>query len=89
MDIVGLVIWLAVGALAGFIAGNIMKGGGFGTIGNIIVGIIGSFVGGWLASFLGVGGADASGGLNIASIITAVIGACVLLFIVGLVKKAT
>jgi Predicted membrane protein len=89
MDIVGLVIWLAVGALAGFIAGNIMKGGGFGTVGNIIVGIIGSFVGGWLATFLGIGGADASGGLNIASIVTSVVGACVLLFIVGLVKKAT
>ncbi len=43
-----LIIFLAIGALAGWLAGVIMKGGGFGLIGDIIVGILGSFLGGWL-----------------------------------------
>ncbi len=84
MDLVGLLIWLALGAIAGFIAGQIMKGGGFGILGNIIVGIIGSFLGGFLFNSLGM----SAGGGYLGSIITAVIGAVVLLFIVGLVKKA-
>lgn len=88
MNITALVIWLLVGAIAGWIAGQLMKGGGFGTIGNIIVGILGSFVGGYLADMIGIGSSGA-GALNIMSIVTAVVGACVLLFIVGLVKKAT
>lgn len=88
MDITSLVIWLVIGAVAGWLAGQILKGAGFGTVGNIIVGILGSFVGGFLATQLGISGAD-TGGLNIASIVTAVVGAIVLLFLVGLVKKAT
>jgi len=83
MDLVGLLIWLAIGAIAGFIAGQLMKGGGFGVLGNIVVGILGSFLGGFIFSQLGM----SAGGGYLGSIITAVIGAVVLLFIVGLVKK--
>lgn len=73
------VIWfLLIGAIAGWLAGLIMKGGGFGLIGNMVVGVLGSVIGGYLFQSVGV----AAGGL-----VTAVIGAIVLLFIVGLVKK--
>ncbi len=87
MDITSILIWLALGAVAGFIAGQIMKGRGFGIVGNIIVGILGSFLGGWLAGVLGIGAAQ-TGGFNVASILTAVGGAVVLLFVAGLIKKS-
>lgn len=82
MDITSLVIFLAIGALAGWLAGNLMKGGGFGLLGNIVVGVIGAVVGGWVFGLLGI----SINGL-IGSIITAVAGASILLFVVGLVKK--
>ena len=85
MDLTSLLIWLALGAIAGFIAGQIMKGRGFGVLGNIIVGILGSFLGGFIFSSLGV----SAGGGMIGSILTAVIGAVVLLFLVGLIKRNT
>jgi uncharacterized membrane protein YeaQ/YmgE (transglycosylase-associated protein family) len=78
-----LIIFLCIGALAGWLAGVIMKGGGFGIIGNIVVGILGSFLGGWLLPMVGLGVGGEFGGF-----ITAVIGAVILLFIVGLLKKA-
>ena len=87
MDLTSIIIWIILGAIAGWIAGQIMKGKGMGTVGNIVVGIVGSFLGGWLAGQLGISGAQ-TGGISIASIITAVAGASVLLFIIGLVKKA-
>ena len=74
--------FLVIGAIAGWLAGNLMKGGGFGLFGNIIVGVIGAVVGGWVFGFLGI---TASG--FIGSLITAVVGACILLFVVGLFKK--
>jgi uncharacterized membrane protein YeaQ/YmgE (transglycosylase-associated protein family) len=77
-----LLIFLAIGALAGWLAGTLMKGGGFGLLGNIVVGVIGAVVGGWVFGLLGI---TASG--MIGSFITAVVGAGILLFIVGLVKK--
>lgn len=86
MDLTSIIIWVLLGAVAGWIAGQIMKGSGFGTVGNIIVGILGSFIGGWLAGKLGIESAQ-TGGFNIASILTAAAGACVLLFVIGLVKK--
>jgi len=85
MDITALLIWLALGAVAGFIAGQIMKGRGFGVLGNIIVGILGAFLGGFIFSQLGI----SAGGGMIGSIITAVVGAVALLFIAGLVKRNT
>ena len=77
-----LLYFLLIGAAAGWLAGQFMKGKGFGLIGNIIVGIVGAFIGGWLLGVLGL----AFGGL-IGSLVTAVIGAVVLLWIVGLIKK--
>lgn len=77
-----LIIFLAIGALAGWLAGIIMKGGGFGLIGDIIVGILGSFLGSWLLPKVGLNLDGEFGGF-----ITAVIGALILLFIVRLIKK--
>ena len=83
MTLIGLIIFLLIGAVAGWLAGVIMKGGGFGLVGNIVVGIIGSLIGGWLFGLLGIG----AGGL-IGSIIAAVVGAIILLAIIGLIKRA-
>ena len=77
-----IIIFLLIGAVAGWLAGKLMKGGGFGLIVNIIVGIIGGFIGGWLMSLVGI----EKGGL-VWEIITSVIGACVLLFIISLFKR--
>ncbi|MCI5221376.1 MAG: GlsB/YeaQ/YmgE family stress response membrane protein [Candidatus Electrothrix sp. AR4] len=82
MDPVSLLIFLALGALAGWLAGNIMKGGGSGLLVNMIVGIIGAVVGGWAFGLLGI----TANGL-IGSLVTAVVGAVILLFVVGLIKK--
>jgi uncharacterized membrane protein YeaQ/YmgE (transglycosylase-associated protein family) len=84
MTIEALIIWLVIGAIAGWLAGLIMKGYGFGLFGNIVVGIIGAFIAGWLLPRIGfvlVGGI-------VAEIINAVIGAVILLLVIGLFKKA-
>jgi len=83
MDITGLLIFLAIGAVAGWLAGTLMKGGGFGLLGNIIVGVIGAVIGGVVFSSLGI----SAGGL-IGSIVTATIGAILLLLLAKVVKKA-
>jgi uncharacterized membrane protein YeaQ/YmgE (transglycosylase-associated protein family) len=83
MDPQTIIIWLVIGAIAGWLAGQIMKGGGFGLVGDIIVGIIGSVVAGWLLPRVGL----YIGGGFIAEIINAVIGAVILLFVVRLVKR--
>jgi uncharacterized membrane protein YeaQ/YmgE (transglycosylase-associated protein family) len=78
-------LWfLVVGLVAGWLAGMLVKGGGFGLIGDLVVGVIGAFLGGWLFSTLG---ASAGGGL-LGSIVVATVGAIVLLFLVRLVKRA-
>jgi uncharacterized membrane protein YeaQ/YmgE (transglycosylase-associated protein family) len=82
MEGTGLIMFLIIGAVAGWLAGKLMKGGGFGLVGNIVVGVIGAFIGGYLFSALGI----AAGGL-IGSLVTATVGALVLLWIVGLLKK--
>jgi len=84
MGIQGLVIFLLIGAVAGWLAGVIMKGYGFGLIGNIVVGIVGAFIAGLVLPMVGV----AIGGGILGSIIHATIGAVILLFIVGLVRRA-
>ncbi|MBW2683054.1 MAG: GlsB/YeaQ/YmgE family stress response membrane protein [Deltaproteobacteria bacterium] len=76
-----ILLFLLIGACAGWLAGNLMKGGGFGLLGNIVVGIIGSVVGGFLFGLLGI-----SAGGMIGSIVTATAGAALLLFVVGLFK---
>lgn len=82
-DLTALVIFLAIGAVAGWLAGQIIKGGGFGLIGNIIVGIIGAIVGGVVSNVLGI----ATFGL-LGSIISATVGAVILLALIGLFKRA-
>jgi uncharacterized membrane protein YeaQ/YmgE (transglycosylase-associated protein family) len=83
MTVEGLIILLVVGAIAGWLAGVIMKGYGFGLIGNIVVGIVGAVIGGWLLPRLGI----FIGGNIIGAIINATIGAVILLFVIGLVKR--
>ncbi len=82
MDIRGLLIFLATGAVAGWLAGTIMKGRGFGLLGNILIGVIGGVIGGYLLRML----AMAAGGI-VGSIVTATVGAVALLFLIGLIKK--
>lgn len=83
MDLTGILIFLAIGAVAGWLAGKIMKGSGFGVVGNIVVGIVGAVLGGILFGLLGI----TAGGL-LGSIAMATIGAIVLLYVVSLIKKA-
>lgn len=75
---------IIVGAVIGWLAGLLMKGGGFGLIGNIIVGVLGSAIGGAIFNSFGVGDGD---GL-VGTIIVGVIGAAILMFIIGLFRKA-
>lgn len=84
IDPTALIIFLIVGAVAGWLAGQIMKGSGFGLVGDIIVGIVGSVVAGLLFPRLGF----AIGGGLVGAIIAAAIGACVLLFVLRLVRRA-
>ncbi len=76
--------FLIVGLIAGWLAGVLVKGGGFGLIGDIVIGVIGAFVGGFLFSLFGLG---SNGGL-LGSIAVATIGAIVLLVIVRTIKRA-
>jgi uncharacterized membrane protein YeaQ/YmgE (transglycosylase-associated protein family) len=84
MGIESLLVFLIVGAIAGWLAGLIVKGFGFGLIGNIVVGIIGAFIAGWLLPRIGL----IIGGGIVADIINAVIGAVILLLVIRLVKRA-
>jgi len=77
-----IILFLLIGAVAGWLAGKLMKGGGFGLVVNIIVGVIGGFIGGWLMSLVGI----EKGGL-VWEIITSVIGACLLIFVLSLIKR--
>lgn len=78
----GILYFLIVGSLAGFLAGQIMRGGGFGLVGNLIVGMVGAVIGGYLAGIVGL----AATGL-VGSLVTATAGAVVLLSLVGRLKK--
>jgi uncharacterized membrane protein YeaQ/YmgE (transglycosylase-associated protein family) len=82
MDITGLIIFLAIGAVAGWLAGKLMKGGGFGVLGNVVVGIVGAVIGGFVFGLLGI----TTTGL-IGSIVTATAGAILLLFVVDVIRK--
>jgi uncharacterized membrane protein YeaQ/YmgE (transglycosylase-associated protein family) len=91
MDL-GLIIQLISGAIGGNVAGSLMKNADLGPVLNSVVGILGGGLGGQLLAMLGVGGAEAAGSLDIASVITQVagggVGGGVLLAIVGLIKNA-
>ena len=83
MDVQSLIIWLIVGGIAGWLAGMVVKGGGFGLIGDIVVGIVGAVIAGWLLPQLGI----VIGGGLIGAIIDAFIGAVILLVIIRLIKR--
>jgi uncharacterized membrane protein YeaQ/YmgE (transglycosylase-associated protein family) len=84
MAIEAIIIWLFIGAIAGWVAGLLMEGYGFGLIGNIVVGIAGAVIAGWLLPQMGI---ILAGGF-LAAIINAVIGAVILLFLIGLIRRA-
>lgn len=83
MQIEPLLILLVIGAVAGFLAGIVVKGYGFGVIGNILVGIVGAVIGGWLLPRFGL----YTGGDIIGQIIAATLGAIVLLVVIGVVRR--
>jgi uncharacterized membrane protein YeaQ/YmgE (transglycosylase-associated protein family) len=84
VDLQSLIILLLVGAIAGWLAGQIVKGYGFGLVGNIVVGVLGAFIGQWLFPRLGFLGSDIVG-----FIISATLGAIILLFLIGLLRRIT
>ncbi len=85
MEPQSIIVWLIVGAIAGWLAGMVVKGGGFGLIGDIVVGIIGAVVAGWLLPRIGI----VLGVGFIAAVIDAFIGAVILLIVLRLVKRFT
>jgi uncharacterized membrane protein YeaQ/YmgE (transglycosylase-associated protein family) len=78
----GIIWWIVVGLIAGWAAGRIMKGGGYGMIADILLGIVGGVVGGKVVGFLGFG----AGGM-VWSILIAILGAVILIWITRLIKK--
>jgi uncharacterized membrane protein YeaQ/YmgE (transglycosylase-associated protein family) len=82
MSMERLLLFLVIGILAGFLAGKIMKGSGFGLIGDLIIGVIGSFIGVWVFGLLGI----SSGGI-IGLLAAAVVGALILLYVIRLAKS--
>jgi uncharacterized membrane protein YeaQ/YmgE (transglycosylase-associated protein family) len=78
-----ILIFLCIGIVAGFLAGKIMRGGGFGLLGDMVVGVVGAFLGSWLFGMMGITTWGLAG-----SLITALVGALVLLFLIRLVKRA-
>ncbi len=83
MVLSSLIWFLIVGLIAGWLAGKFMRGGGYGLVGDLIVGVIGALIGGWLFGLLGIG----AGGL-IGSIIVAFIGAVILIAIIRALRRA-
>lgn len=79
-----ILIWLLIGAIAGWLAGMVVKGGGFGLPGDIIVGIVGAVIGGWLFGQLGI----FVGAGIVGAIIAATVGAIVLLLVIKVVRRA-
>ena len=79
-----ILIWLLVGLVAGFLASVVMRGGGYGVIGDIVVGLVGALLGGFLAGLLGLGSSSLIG-----SIIIAFIGACILIALLRAVSRGS
>jgi uncharacterized membrane protein YeaQ/YmgE (transglycosylase-associated protein family) len=84
MGLESLIWFLLIGLIAGWLAGKVMRGGGFGVVGDMVVGVIGALLGGWLFGRLGIG---VGGGL-IGAIIVAFVGAVILIFLLRLLKRA-
>ena len=79
-----IISWLVIGVVAGWLAGRLMSGGGFGFVGNLALGIIGAVVGGLIFSLLGLATTNLIG-----SIIAATAGAVVFIFVVGLIRRSS
>jgi uncharacterized membrane protein YeaQ/YmgE (transglycosylase-associated protein family) len=79
-----LIWWIIVGLIAGWLAGKVMKGGGFGAGMDIVIGMVGAIIGGWVFGLLGI----FPGGGLIASIVVAFVGACLLLWLIRVIKRA-
>jgi uncharacterized membrane protein YeaQ/YmgE (transglycosylase-associated protein family) len=79
----GLIWWIVVGLIAGWLAGQVMKGGGYGVLADIVLGILGGIFGGWLFGQMGIGA-----GSTIGSIVVAFVGAVILVGITRLLKRA-
>jgi uncharacterized membrane protein YeaQ/YmgE (transglycosylase-associated protein family) len=77
--------WIIVGLIAGWLAGQVMRGGGYGVVGDIIIGIIGGLIGGFLAN--AVLGLDTMNGINLVSVIVAFIGAVILVWLLRMVAR--
>lgn len=84
MSLTSLLWFLLIGLIAGWLAGRVMRGGGYGVIGDMIIGVIGALLGGWLFGRLGI---SAGGGL-IGALITAFIGAVLLIFLLRIIRRA-
>lgn len=82
--LVALLIWIVIGGVAGWLASQIIRGGGFGLVGNVVLGIIGAVVAGWLFPVLGL----TLGGGILGAIVAATVGAIIVLLIVSLIKRA-
>jgi uncharacterized membrane protein YeaQ/YmgE (transglycosylase-associated protein family) len=86
MGTMSILSWLVVGLIAGFLASRVMRGGGYGLIGDIIVGVVGAFIGGWLATtFLKM--PNPVNGINIGTILVAFVGAVILIAILRLFSR--
>ena len=81
----GILAWIVVGLIAGFLASQVMRGGGYGLIGDIIVGVVGALIGGFLASTL-LNMPNAVNGINVTSILVAFVGAVILIAILRAVS---
>lgn len=87
--IVDIIAWIILGAIAGWLAGMLVRGDeGWGVLGHIVLGIVGALVGGFLANALGFGSGREGGDIvNLQSIIVAIIGAVIVVFVVGLFSR--
>jgi uncharacterized membrane protein YeaQ/YmgE (transglycosylase-associated protein family) len=81
----GFLSWIVVGLIAGWLAGLVVKGGGFGCVGDIVVGVIGGLLGGWVASYFFHMG-DPMSGINISSILVAFAGAVILVILLRMLR---
>ncbi|HLG76732.1 MAG TPA: GlsB/YeaQ/YmgE family stress response membrane protein [Ktedonobacteraceae bacterium] len=84
ISLMAVVWWLIVGLIAGALASAVMRGGGYGIVGDIVVGLIGAFIGGFLASLLGVSSSNI-----LVTILIAFIGACILIALLRLISGGT
>ncbi len=83
MEPQSIIVWIIIGGVAGWLAGLIVKGSGYGLIGDIIVGIVGAFIAGWLLPRIGI----VIGSGIVGSIINAFIGAVILLIVLRLIRR--